>query len=391
MLEHNADFDALEDFEGLSHEIYPFGVKADFNMPTTNTTPIYGYEEKVQYSCTPVELPGIELLYQTDMLQSTINCEYSGQGEAPAYYYHSDHLGSTSWVTDFKGNEHQFLAYLPYGEPLLDVHFEHYDSRYGQDDARYKFTGKERDWETGYDYMEQRYYWKDGSFWSRPDPLMDDFLELSPYVYCHGNPLKYVDPNGEADYYDIDGNHLCNDGVADNRVFQQSSKGDVVLGGYATPFSYVGDVTSVKLEFNGEMEKNNHMAIGQLSLKQIGDNFEFTRASFDALSGTIYSNDCLPNGDYNTFKFQNRTDKDAMIRDGVGFSINLTPQFDTKRDLLRIHPDGGKVTGTEGCIGLTGNQSDLNSFVNLMRPLYSSYGNIPLNVNVKNNPNYHHF
>lgn len=52
---------------------------------------------------------------------------------------------------------------------------------------------------------------------------------------------------------------------------------------------------------------------------------------------------------------------------------------------------GGNVTGTEGCIGLTGNQSDLNAFVNLMRPLYSSYGNIPLNVNVKNNPNYHHF
>ena len=62
---------------------------------------------------------------------------------------------------------------------------------------------------------------------------------------------------------------------------------------------------------------------------------------------TIYSNDCLPNGDYNTFKFQNRTDNDAMIRDGVGFSIKLTPLFVTNRDLLRIHPDGGKVTETE--------------------------------------------
>ena len=177
----------------------------------------------------------------------------------------------------------------------------------------------------------------------------------------------------------------------DRKVYQQSDKGDKVLGGFAMPFSYVGDVTSVKLEFNGEMEQNNHMAIGQLSLKQIGDNFEFVRASYEAVSGTIYSKDCLPNGDYNTFKFQKRTDNDAMIKYGVGFSINLDPLFDTNRDLLRIHPDGGKVAGTEGCIGLTGNQSTLKSFVSLMRPLYSSYGNIPLNVNVKNNPNYHHF
>ena len=227
--------------------------------------------------------------------------------------------------------------------------------------------------------------------WLSVDPLADKYPNISPYAYCTWNPINRVDPDGRADYYDVDGNHLCNDGVVDNRVYQQSDKGDVVLGGFATPFSYVGDVTSVKLEFNGEMEKNNHMAIGQLSLKQIGDNFEFVKASYEALSGTIYTKDCLPNGDYNTFKFQNRTDNDAMIRDGVGFSINLKPLFLTSRDLLRIHPDGGNVTGTEGCIGLTGNQSDLNAFVNLMRPLYSSYGNIPLNVNVKNNPNYHHF
>ena len=300
------------------------------------------------------------------------------------YYYHSDHLGSASWITNKNGTPVQYIMYAPYGEQLLNQHPYPYRERF-------TFTGKERDEETGYDYFGARNYLSALSIWGAVDPLADKYIYNSPYAYCHGSPINRTDPDGRADYYDVDGNHLCNDGVADNRVFQQSDKGDVVLGGYATPFSYVGDVTSVKLEFNGEMEKNNHMAIGQLSLKQIGDNFEFTRASFDALSGTTYSNDCLPNGDYNTFKFQNRTDKDAMIRDGVGFSINLTPLFDTNRDLLRIHPDGGKVTGTEGCIGLTGNQSDLNSFVNLMRPLYSSYDNIPLKVNVRNNPNYHHF
>ncbi len=72
--------------------------------------------------------------------------------------------------------------------------FDHYDSRYGMDSVRYKFSGKERDRETGYDYMEQRYYYPPLAFWLRPDPLMDKYIHQSPYAYCNGNPLKYVDP-----------------------------------------------------------------------------------------------------------------------------------------------------------------------------------------------------
>lgn len=71
----------------------------------------------------------------------------------------------------------------------------------------------------------------------------------------------------------------------------------------------------------------------------------------------------------------------------MSWFVSLSQVF---HNLLRIHPDGN-ASGTQGCIGLIGNQSALNSFVNLMRPLYSSYDNIPLNVNVRNNPNYHHF
>ena len=119
--------------------------------------------------------------------------------EAPqtALRFHFADFVTTTWVTNYMGGEHQFLAYLPYGEPLLNVLYDNYDSRYGLiKDARYKFTGKERDAETGYDYVEQRYYWKDGGFWLRPDPLLDKYIHLSPYAYCNGNPLKYVDPDG---------------------------------------------------------------------------------------------------------------------------------------------------------------------------------------------------
>jgi hypothetical protein len=38
------------------------------------------------------------------------------------FFYHSDHLGSTSYITDDKGNITQYDAYLPYGELLVDEH-----------------------------------------------------------------------------------------------------------------------------------------------------------------------------------------------------------------------------------------------------------------------------
>ena len=228
----------------------------------------------------------------------------------------------------------------------------------------------------------------DISKWLSVDPLVDKYPNISPYAYCSWNPVNRIDPDGKADYYDVDGNHLYNDGVDDRRVLQQNINGDIITEGFALPFSYLGDVTSVKLEYNGEMTKENHKSIGELSLKQIGENFEFVRATYDALSGSR-SLDCLPNGDYDTKNFRTRT-AEAMVKEGVGFSIDLYPLFDTNRDYLRIHPDG-KLPGTEGCIGLTGDQETLNSFVKLMQPLYDTYGTIPLKVNIYCNPNYHHF
>ena len=51
------------------------------------------------------------------------------------FFYHSDHLGSTSYITDAKANITQFDAYLPYGELLVDEHTS-------SEDMPYKFNGK---------------------------------------------------------------------------------------------------------------------------------------------------------------------------------------------------------------------------------------------------------
>jgi len=81
---------------------------------------------------------------------------------------------------------------------------------YGYDgyDEKYKFTGKERDRETRYDYFGARYWWLVGT-WLSVDPLSDKYPQISPYAYCNWNPIKYVDPDGRSySDFDEDGNYL---------------------------------------------------------------------------------------------------------------------------------------------------------------------------------------
>ena len=63
--------------------------------------------------------------------------------------------------------------------------------------ARYTFSGKERDEETGFSYFGARYYNSSYSIWLSVDPMSDKYPSMSPYVYCANNPVKLVDANGE--------------------------------------------------------------------------------------------------------------------------------------------------------------------------------------------------
>lgn len=67
-------------------------------------------------------------------------------------------------------------------------------------DEKYKFTEKERDNETNYDYFGARYYNSKIGLWNSADPMADKYPGLSPYNYCVGNPLRIIDPNGETIY-----------------------------------------------------------------------------------------------------------------------------------------------------------------------------------------------
>ena len=114
--------------------------------------------------------------------------------EKDVYFYHSDHLGSASWITDADGKPIQHLQYLPFGEPFVNQHLTDYQERY-------LFTGKERDEETGYGYFGARYMDHElTAMWLSVDPMADKYPSISPYAYCAWNPVRLVDPDGN-DWY----------------------------------------------------------------------------------------------------------------------------------------------------------------------------------------------
>jgi RHS repeat-associated protein len=60
----------------------------------------------------------------------------------------------------------------------------------------YKFNGKELDEETGLYYYGARYYDPKVSIWLSVDPLAEKYPNVSPYVYCLNNPVRFIDPDG---------------------------------------------------------------------------------------------------------------------------------------------------------------------------------------------------
>ena len=107
------------------------------------------------------------------------------------FFFHSDHLGSTSYITDDKGNITQYDAYLPYGELLVDEHSS-------SEEMPYKFNGKEFDEETGLYYYGARYFDPRLSLWMSTDRFAEKYPNSSPYSYCLGNPLGSIDINGDT-------------------------------------------------------------------------------------------------------------------------------------------------------------------------------------------------
>ncbi len=120
-------------------------------------------------------------------------------------YHHVDALGSTRMVTDANGAVVARYDYLPFGEEIPSGEWQRTDTLHygGANNVLQRFTGQIRDDESGLDYFGARYFSsQQGRFMSPDKPLMDqhriDPQSWNLYAYGRNNPLRYVDPGGEA-------------------------------------------------------------------------------------------------------------------------------------------------------------------------------------------------
>jgi RHS repeat-associated protein len=134
------------------------------------------------------------------------------------YYYHGDHLGNTTYITDKYGDEWEHFEYAPYGETWVTD--ENVSQSFG-----YRFTSKELDESTGLYNFGARYLDAETGRWLSCDPALNDYLptnnkeynrnlpgqggvynpvNLNHYHYSNNNPIKYIDPDGKSakDYDD---------------------------------------------------------------------------------------------------------------------------------------------------------------------------------------------
>ena len=197
------DLDIISSFNSRYSDYDPFEHENNLSEPV-GTVGIDGTPNpRLDYTCSSIVLTDLDVLTHQNILLEAIEQNAPTRTlEQNVYFFHGDHLGSANWITDAGGMPIQYIHYAPYGELIANQQTVGYDERF-------KFTGKERDAETGYDYFGARVYWSADGIFTTIDPLADKYPNVTPYLYCNGNPIMLVDPDGRRCkvVQDLDGNY----------------------------------------------------------------------------------------------------------------------------------------------------------------------------------------
>lgn len=118
-------------------------------------------------------------------------------------YMTADHLGSPRVITDAAGNVISRRDFYPFGEDIPSsiggrAIINGFSS---MDNIRQKFTGYEKDNETGLDFAQARYYGNSNGRFTSPDPLLSsgnifNSQSWNRYIYSSNNPINNIDPTG---------------------------------------------------------------------------------------------------------------------------------------------------------------------------------------------------
>jgi RHS repeat-associated protein len=126
-------------------------------------------------------------------LIDTPTIDTTGSGEVQLLRYQfSNNLSTATLELDDSAAVITYEEYYPFGSTSFQC------GRSGAEVSlkRYRFTGKERDDESGFYYHGARYYAPWLARWTQSDPLEIMFSPESPYNYGHNNPIIWQDSTG---------------------------------------------------------------------------------------------------------------------------------------------------------------------------------------------------
>ncbi|WP_081066246.1 SpvB/TcaC N-terminal domain-containing protein [Burkholderia cepacia] len=128
-------------------------------------------------------------------LVETRTLDTAGNDQAPRQsirYPFGNHLGSSYVELDEQAQIISYEEYAPYGSSTYQAVRSQTETS-----KRYRYTGKERDEESGLYYHGARYYAPWLGRWTACDPAGED-EGPNVYQYCFGNPTGFVDPDGQS-------------------------------------------------------------------------------------------------------------------------------------------------------------------------------------------------
>ena len=261
-------------------------------------------------------------------------------------YYHTDHLGSSSIITDNTGNKVEDIYYYPYGEIKTNT---------GSANVRYKYTGKEFDAEDGLYYYGARYY----------DPRLARFISadtivplpfypqtFNRYAYAYNNPIVLRDLDGHEpgdywdyydyydydDYYDYSSYYDYNNNSYQNSYYNSYSYGNSSYSDYSWS-SYSSS--------NSSWNSYNSYSWGDYSLT-------------DRYRQSNSYNEVLVDRSKNTISFQNNTFEIRYGRLGPGeYKIDYIGTGFSRENPLETKKARGESYGT-AYIGLAGTSMDIH-------------------------------
>ena len=199
---HSYGFDAeskVKSVDSTTAYTYDGEAKRVRKLVGENTRFIYGIGGQLV-----AEYDGSSGNLKKEYISGGITVEPTAVNSNGTQYGTGDHLGSPRVITNSSGSVVSRHDYMPFGEELgasVGGRTTGMGFSGSGDNNRKKFTGYERDTETGLDFAQARFYGSTQGRFTSPDPFSASAIIADPqtfnrYAYCRNNPVNSTDPTG---------------------------------------------------------------------------------------------------------------------------------------------------------------------------------------------------